>query len=214
VSEKAIKKEAKTRKSPRPRKAPAEDGLNDQMRALVDAYIGPARFHITKAAIMAGYKERSAYEMGSRNLKRPEVRQYLNERLSEMSLSANQVLARLAEIANGSIEDLLDEDGNFDFKAAKKTGKLALVKKLKRKKSTKTEPVGEGEQTAIVESDDIEFEMYSSHEALRDIGKYHKLFVERHQVEGTVSTYIMTKEEWEKQAAEKIKELNSRLSEK
>jgi phage terminase small subunit len=200
------------------RAAKKEPKLTDQQIALVEAYIGPARFNATNAAIMAGYSERSAYEMGSRNLKKPEVRRYVNERLAENCLSANQVLSRLADIANGSIEDLLDEDGNFDYKVAKKSGKLALVKKLKRKKTSKLVEVeanetAEGKETleSTIVHEDVEFEMYSAHEALRDIGKYHKLFVERHQVEGSVSTYIMSKEEWERETAERLKQVTSRL---
>lgn len=195
-----------------------KEKLTDKQKVFIDSYCGSARFHATKAAVMAGYSEKTAYSIGSENLKKPEIRKVINERINEMCLGSNEVLARLTDIANGSIEDLLDEDGYFDFKAAKRTGKLPLVKKLKRKTTSKQVEAKEEGGDSILETslilDEVEFEMYSAHEALRDLGKYHKLFVERHEVEGNIGTYTMTKEEWEKEAEKKIKQVTNRLKDK
>lgn len=164
----------------------AEPKLTDKQKLFADAYVGEARLNATKAAVLAGYPQKSAYSVGSENLKKPEIRKYVDQRLSDLTLAANEVLARLTEIANGSIEDVLDGDGNFDFQAAKKAGKLPLVKKLKRKTTSKvvsTHAEETPDDDEILETslvfEEVEFEMYSSHEALRDLGKYHKLFTDK-----------------------------------
>ena len=192
-----------------------EQKLTDKQKLFADLYLGEARFNATKAAKMAGYSEKSAYEIGSQNLRKVEIAGYIDNALRGMTLGANEVLARLTQIANGSIEDVLDEDGKFDYKEAKKLGKLPLLKKLKRKTTSKKVDVQEdGEESTLETSmvfEEVEFEMYSAHEALRDLGKYYKLFTERHEVEGAVSTYIMTKEEWEAEAAKRLNQTNKHL---
>lgn len=173
--------------------------LTGKQRRFADCYLGEARFNATKAAILAGYSQKSAYEIGSQNLRKVEIRRYIDRRLSEMSLGANEVLARLTDITNVSIEDFLDENGLFDFKKAKKSGKMHLLKKFKYKgdvkvvKASPAESTDEQEQTeAATETtiihQEVDLEVYSSHEALRDLGKHHKLFtdkVEHHNPDGT-----------------------------
>lgn len=149
--------------------------LTGKQKLFADFYVGAARFNGTKAAILAGYSEKTAKSIASENLTKPNIRAYIDEALRERLLGKNEVLARLADIATGSIEDLLGETGEFDYKAAKAAGKLGLVKKVKGKITERK--IGESD---IVEIDrTYELEMYSAHEALRDLGKYHKLFTDR-----------------------------------
>ena len=149
--------------------------LTTKQKLFADFYVGEARFIATKAALLAGYSEASARTLGSENLKKPAIRAYIDQRLTELTLGASEVLARLTEIANGSIEPFLDEEGNFDYKAAKKAGVLPLLKKLKRRKTSKTIDAPEGGEPAAIETtEEFDFEVYSSHEALRDLGKFHR----------------------------------------
>lgn len=193
------------------------DRLTTKQKLFADFYVGEARFNATKAAVLSGYSEKTAKSIGSENLTKPDIQAYIDTRLKELTLGANEVLARLTDIANGSIEDVLDESGNFDYKTAKKTGKLPLLKKLKRKTTSKKvdsqteEHDGQSEtlETSLV-FEEVEFEMYSAHEALRDLGKFHKLFTERHEVDGVIGHYPMSKEEWERRAEEKLKEVSKR----
>jgi phage terminase small subunit len=191
--------------------------LTTKQQLFCDYYVGEARFNGTKAARLAGYSEKTAKAIASENLTKPDVRAYIDDRLQELTLGANEVLARLTDIANGSIEDVLDEDGRFDFEAAKINGKLPLVKKLKRKTTAKKvdSRSDEGESETLETSviyEEVEFEMYSSHEALRDLGKFHKLFTDRHEVEGSIGTYPMSKEEWEKAALAKLKSVDKQIT--
>jgi hypothetical protein len=109
-------------------------------------------------------------------------------------MPSNEVLARLTTIANGSIEEFVDDAGKFDFEKAKKSGKLPLIKKLKRKSTSKkinavTEGDPDGNETTLethLVLEEVEFEIYSAHDALKDLGKYHGLFVDRSEVKATV----------------------------
>lgn len=49
------------------------ESLNARQLAFVAAYLGEARFHVTNAAIAAGYSPKTAYSQGSDLLKKPEI---------------------------------------------------------------------------------------------------------------------------------------------
>lgn len=199
-----------------------ESELNPLQEKFVEFYLGKARFNGTEAARLAGYKGNrntlgvTAYHL----LRNPKIKTVLEAALSAQTLSANAVLTRLTEIANLDIQDLTDEKGNFDFKKAKKAKKTHLIKKLKTKRTireTKTE-INE-EINALLSSDEaekltnkveviyeeIEFETYSAHEALRDLGKHHKLFTDKIEQDVNLNTTVvrvppkMTPEEWSNQ---------------
>jgi hypothetical protein len=87
-------------------------------------------------------------------------------------MSKDEVLIRLAEMARGSMDDFTTFwEGvslpKLDLAKAQKAGKLGLVKKLKYGK--------DGE---------IEFELYDAQAALVQLGKAHRVFVERNEVSG------------------------------
>ena len=120
---------------------------------------------------------------------RSKIKEQIDESLAALTMPGNVVLKQLTDIATGSIEDLLDDDGRFDYLAAKQKGKLPLVKKLKRKTtSKKVDRFTDGDDPETLETsivyEEVEFEMYSAHEALRDLGKFHKLFTDRTELTG------------------------------
>lgn len=162
--------------------------LTGKQRAFINAYLGEARFNATEAARIAGYKgdDTVLAAVGYENLRKPQIEAEVRSRFNEATMSANEVLARLTEIASGRITDFLDEDGAFSLKVTKRRGKDHLLKKLKIKRSSKrveSFPEGSEEEREVIETalvhEDVELEMYSAHEALRDLGKFHKLFTER-----------------------------------
>lgn len=172
--------------------------LTPKQKLFTDYYIGEARQNAAKAARLAGYSEKTAKEVGYENLTKPHISDYISARLKELTLSAETVLARLTEIANGDVNDFLNENGHFDLQTARQNGKTPLIKKLKQKrtiKQKKTE-VSESMQSFLakdeideIETDveiiyeETEFELYSAHEALRDLGKHHKLFTDKTEIE-------------------------------
>jgi len=173
--------------------------LTDKQKLFVDYYVGEARQNATKAAKFAGYSEKTAYSIGSENLRKPEISEQIEMRLKELTLSATAVLTRLTQIANADVDDFLNEAGQFDLKKARRNGKTPLLKKLKQKrtlKQKKTE-IRDDMRTFLAEdeTDDLEtdveilfeeteFELHSSHEALRDLGKHYKLFTDKTELTG------------------------------
>lgn len=142
--------------------------LTPKQAAFVDAYLDS--FNLTKAAKVAGYQgdDKSLASIGWENFRKLEISEAIKQRLSEKAMSADEVLARLADIGRGDISDFLDiKDGIktpfIDISKAAAAGKLHLIKKLK-----------------LTQDNGIEFELHDPITALTLIGKAHKLFVERH----------------------------------
>lgn len=59
----------------------------------------------TQAAIRAGYSEKSAYSIGEENLKKPEIKKYIEERMAEkekkLIASQDEVLKYLTSVLRG-----------------------------------------------------------------------------------------------------------------
>jgi len=61
----------------------------------------------TQAAIKAGYKEKTAYQTGAENLRKPQIKSYIDERLSELSskkiADQDEVLQFFTSVMRGEI---------------------------------------------------------------------------------------------------------------
>lgn len=160
-----------------------EKPLTPRQKAFVLAYVGEARFNGTRAAEIAGYAgpENSWASMASQLLRNLKIRAEVDERTSAMILPANEVLARLGRHATASLADVLDDEGQFDLKVAKKKGTDDLLKKLKVKESTRYFKEGESETTTT-----YEYEIHDPQAALVHLGRYHKLFTDKQEVSGQV----------------------------
>lgn len=149
---------------------PTPDTLSDRQRAFLAAYLGPARFNATRAAELAGYAEPG--QAGWRLLKNVEIQAAVQARLDQAAMGADEVLARLAEHARGSIADFVTLDGAgepvLDLRRAKELGLLHLVKSLK--------PTRHG----------IALELYDAQAALVTLGRHHGLWKEVVDVSGEV----------------------------
>jgi phage terminase small subunit len=170
----------------------AMEGLTGKQQAFINAYLSNG-FNATEAAREAGYEgnDNVLGVTGHENLRNPKIASIVQERLNEAAMSANEVLARLSKIARGEVTDFLDEDGKFDLKTARKLQRAGLLKKIKSKRTSKqidTVTEGDGKDRETLETslvyEEVEFELYSAHEALRDLGKYHKLLNDRQEVSG------------------------------
>lgn len=161
---------------------PDEITLSYQRQRFCEEYL--IDFNATQAAVRAGYSEDSARQQGFRLLKNADIRAYLDMRMSEAAMPASEVLFHLAEIARGSLDDVIDEYGNVDLDKARKTGKIRLIKKMKSR-------------TVTTEESDVvinQVEVYSRVDALRLIGQFHSLFGQR-----------LVIEDWQMRAIEDIK---------
>ena len=140
--------------------------MNNKQRVFVEEYL--SCWNASEAARRAGYKQPK--QQGSRLLTNVDIKQEIQERLSEKCLSAGEVLVRLGEQARSISKDYVDDFGFINFKKLKADGLVHLVKKIKRNQQG------------------IEVELYDSQAALVHIGRHHKLFTDR--IEGNIDTRV------------------------
>lgn len=164
-------------------------GLTDKQRLFIEHYF-ICGLNATEAALAVydAKNRENASRIGSENLRHPAIRARIDERLDQFHLSANEVLARIAFHARGSMEDFIDPDsGTIDLKKAKQAKQLGLIKRYKTKftttskQSAPTSLADDEEKVKRVTTEEtevmeIELELYDAQAALRDLGKHHKLF--------------------------------------
>ena len=166
--------------------------LTNKQRVFVAEYL--TDFNATQAAIRAGYSQKTAYSIGQENLNKPEIKAAIEERIADR----NEVLAGLTDIARGDMADLMAiTTQGFTLQLMVKdpeTGEMKinpntkLIRKIKQKVTTYLAKKEDDEDREVIET---EIELYSAHEAWRDLGKYHALFVDRSEVTGTIENYIL-----------------------
>lgn len=166
--------------------------LTGKQQVFINSYLSNG-FNATEAARQAGYEGdgNTLAVVGHENLRKPNIAAIIRERMNESAMSANEVLDRLSKIARGEVTDFVNDEGKFDLTTARKLKKQGLLKKLKTKRTSKqvdTVESGSDDSRETLETslvyEEVEFELYSAHEALRDLGKFHRLFAERQEVTG------------------------------
>lgn len=159
------------------------DGLTNRQRIFVEEYL--RSFNATQSAISAGYSPKNARFIGAENLTKLNVAEEIKRGIAERAMPKEEVLTRLADIARGNITDLMDvTHAGFEvhlLKDGEINPKTKLIKKIKQKVTTYLAKSEDGEDREIIET---EIELYSAHDALRDIGKIHGLFVDRAELTG------------------------------
>jgi len=141
--------------------------LPAKQRKLVIEYLRD--LHQRNAAIRAGYSAKTAEVQASQILRKLKVQAAVNLGLQLHAMPADEVLARIAAHARGSMDDFLDEGGDIDLQQARKRGKLHLVK---ARSVTK-----EGER----------IELHDAQAALALLAKHHGLLVERVEHSGEIA---------------------------
>ena len=159
--------------------------LTAKQQIFIDEYLKTR--NATQAALAAGYSEKTAYSIGWENLRKPEIKEVIDQRLSENAMSANEVLAGLADQARGDIGDFLtttDESGEenitiiVDLAKAVKAQKTGLIKKLSQTRTVRTR----GDETEETVSTTIE--LYDRQAALALLAKHHKLLTDKQELAG------------------------------
>lgn len=138
--------------------------LNEMQFAFIRHYA--ETFNALESARKAGYSSSSEKALSVRAwslLKNPKILFWIREFVKQCAMPADVVLARLASIATGSLEDFITiYDGGtimFDLKKAEERGVLHLIKRLRYIKSG----VGKG---------GVEIELHDPLRALELIGKH------------------------------------------
>lgn len=169
--------------------------LTDKQRLFVLEYL--ACWNGTEAARRAGYSEDSARQIATENLSKPSIRAEIERQMTERAMPANEVLARLAEHARGSLGEFIgtDEKGKPDRFSLASDKPLHLVKKVS------------------VTDKGWSFEMYDAQAALVHIGKHHGLFVDKSEITGKDGGPIETTNSKLEQAARELTEWRKQMTE-
>ena len=158
--------------------------LTKKQQAFVEHYL--REWNATRAAVLAGYSEKTARSIGSENLTKPDIAAAIQARLDELKMSADEVLLRLADQARATMDDFIDpERGEVDLARAAARGKLHLVKKFSR-------------STGKVET--VTIELHDAQAALVQLGRHHKLFTDRTEIPGLdeLKAYVgISPDEWD-----------------
>lgn len=131
--------------------------LSNKQQAFVEAYLANG-FNATQAALTAGYSEKTARSIGSENLTKPDISAAIQQRLAELTMSADEALMRLSNMARGNMADFLDDRREtLDLAKADRAAQLHLVKKF-------THTIGK-------ETENISIELYDAQAALNTVLK-------------------------------------------
>lgn len=148
--------------------------MTGKRRAFVEHYLGTAHFNATQAAKLAGYQD--PRNEGWRLLQQPEIKAAVSEHLDAAAMAANEVLARLADHARGTLEDFLDSAGSIDLGQAREAGKLHLIRELLIEEERRG-----GEDGTVVRK--VRVKLYDAQAALVQLGRHHGLFTDKVAVE-------------------------------
>lgn len=134
--------------------------LTTKQQRFVDAYLGEANGNATQAARIAGYSWPD--KLGPRLVGKSSIKEAISRRLAAESLSKNQVLTWLYEIASGGMSRVVEVVGETGWRpklqTAQRQGRMNLIKKLK--------------QTEF----GAEIEVYSRLDAIDRLARYHGLY--------------------------------------
>jgi hypothetical protein len=136
--------------------------MTDKEQAFINAYLLNG-FNATAAAASVGYSDPNAH--GATIRSRVDVAAEIDARMAEFGMGANEVLARIASHARADMTDFMDDSGTgLDLAKAKRAARLGLIKSY-----------------SFSRKSGLKIELYDAQSALRDLGKHHKLFTERHE---------------------------------
>lgn len=136
-------------------------------------------WNASESARLAGYSEKTAYSIGQENLKKPEIQQHIKERLSEVAMSADEVLTRLTQQARAEHSQFwkcdFGEKPFLDMKALLEAGYGHLIKSVTRDGKT-------GKITRI--------EFYDSQGALDKLAKARGLYSDEQKIAEAVGAEL------------------------
>lgn len=95
-------------------------------------------FNATQAAIRSGYSEKTAKEQGYENLTKPHIYEKIKERLDQLSLSAEELTKKTADIARGNLADYMTTK-MVEHRPRVRKGLQELIDELKYELSLKEE---------------------------------------------------------------------------
>ena len=150
-------------------------GFTKKQRVFVEEYL--QCWNAAEAARRAGYSERTARIQASKLLTKPNIQEEIQKRIAEKAMSADEVLLRLGDMARGDIGEFMDIESmsfNLALQNAKERGLTHLIKKVKQRTTITQKKDGDEEENHW-----IELELHDSQAALVHLGRVHKMFTDK-----------------------------------
>lgn len=168
----------------------SERELTLKQEQFVLAYLGEANGNASEAARIAGYA--SPGIQGHDNLKNPKIQARIRAFLDEKAMPANEVLARLAEMARGSLADFVDID--VEVEQLTLDGRRVMVRKPWMPNLKKAKDAGKLHLLAELSYTEHgpKLKLHDPQAALVHLGRHHKLFVDKSETEVRVTGF----EDW------------------
>lgn len=113
-----------------------EYGLTPRQRAFCDYYIETG--NVTESAKRAGYSEKTAHVIGTENINKPALKQYIAERMKPAEdkriADADEVLQYLSDVMRGAVKDQFGLDASLQdrTKAAQELMKRYAVADMRQ----------------------------------------------------------------------------------
>lgn len=155
--------------------SPSAGGLTPRERRFVLEYL--VDLNATRAAIRAGYSPRTARQIGSENLSKPDIRGFidavLEERARKLEVKIEDVIRGLIRLANADPARVFDEnDKPLRLAEIPEDVRLAIT-------SVEVEELFEGhgedrERVGLLHK----FKFGNKNDAWRDLGRYLKMFTD------------------------------------
>lgn len=146
--------------------------LTAKQERFVEEYL--VDLNATQAAIRAGYSERTAYQTGAENLRKPEIASRIDEKRAERSestgITADRVLTELGRIGFSDLRQAFDERGNLKRPEDWPEGLAAAISSVE----VVTRNIGEGEVEYV-----HKLKMWDKNAALEKIAKHLGMFVDK-----------------------------------
>ena len=132
-------------------------------------------FNATQAAIRAGYSEKTAYSIGHENLTKPEIKEAIENRLDELSMSAAEATKRMSDMGRGSMRPFLkvtdDNDVIIDLASDEAWEYLHLIREVKQEETVLSDEDGE-----MILKRRMKVKLHDAKDALKQIMKAHGAF--------------------------------------
>ena len=163
------------------------NGMTPKQQRWADAYLGEARFNMTEASRITQYKgnDVTLASVGYENFRKPHIREYIEQRLSEAVMTSDETLMHLAEIARPPVTHFdffvhematIEGDDGEQVEVIRTVINGDMVKKY-----------GHLIKTVSFTNAGPKIEFYNRLDALVHIGKHHGLFTEKHEHTGDVT---------------------------
>lgn len=143
--------------------------LNAKQELFKEEYL--KTFNAAKAAVAAGYSEKNSRKSGHQILRTPEMQAAIKERLREVAIGADEMIALLSEQATGDIGDFLTKEADGTVTVDVTKGNTRLIKKLTQKRVSVTSKHGKATSTTVTS-----IELYDAQTAIRLLGSRLGLF--------------------------------------